>query len=943
MKRKNYTGFLLALLIITVAGSCERPRVSVEDLRTEYLANPLQIDVQAPALSWKLEAAQPDQRNIRQQAYQVVVASSRKLLRKDKGDLWNSGKIVSSASNLVPYAGKELQSRQTCYWKVRVWDQDGKASPWSPVSTWKMALLSKSDWEGANWIGMKEDSLAAPLNERSFQTFTMKSPVMKRSYPSPLLRKQITLKKKIRNATMYLAGLGYSELYVNGVKSGDAVLDPAQTNYDVCSLYVTHDITPLLKKGSNVLGVMLGNGFYGQGIGFVDWLVYGTPRMIGKIWITYVDGSEEVISTGTDWKVIAGPVQFNNVYGGESFDARAEKAGWTLPGYDDSSWSQAIVLPTPTDSLRSQMIPPIRKMQTLKPVSAIRGDSGKWIFDLGQNIAGWVRITVREKAGQEIVMRFAENLKPGGKSLDFASLGPQHTGMIQTNIYVCKGKGPETWEPRFTYAGFRYVEVSGLTEKPGDETLLGVAVHSSVQKRGNFACSDSVMNRIYTTSLWTILDNLHSIPEDCPAREKCGWLGDAHGTAETDLYNYDMALFFRKYMEDIRGQLGRGGETHFKETATPGIPANISTGKRVCQEARVDWAVAEVLIPYYLYEYNGDIRVFREFYPHMKDLVNYIIRYEDTNGIIQNGYGDWCPPGSNDKMECPPELTSTAFFYRILDILGSMAVQLNDPAFAEWCRQKKDKVKDNFNKAYLKPVEGTDLLTYGSQTGIVAAWRAGLVPEDRQGRVLGGLQHDINVRHGGHMSTGIHGQRIYSVLCENGMDDLAYRIMTNPTFPSLAYSLSCDLTTWPEEPMEYKDTSVRRTASFNHPMHAGFAAFFHECIGGIRPSPDAPGFSQFIIKPGLTSVLAWANTDFESAYGKIVSNWKSDKGEFTLDVRIPCNTGATVYIPSARAEDVTESGKPIASLSGTGSATCQNGYTRLELGSGVYHFVAHKP
>ncbi len=934
---------LFPILILALIGSgCTQSTLVPVNLKTEYLSEPIQVDIQSPALSWVLEPARPGLRNLNQSAYQVLVASNPHLLKHDKGDLWNSGRITSANSQQVIYEGRQLLSRQACYWKVKVWDQDGKPSDWSSPATWKMALLEKNDWSGARWIGLPKDTRSSALSERRFHTFTMKEAEMRKAYPSPLLRKEIRITKRIRNATAYMSGLGYAELYVNGKKCGDEVLDPAQSNYDVCSFYVTRDITQLLKKGENALGVMLGNGFYGQSIAFVDWLVYGTPRLIGKIWITYRDGSEDIITTGPDWKAETGPVMFDNVYGGESYDARAEKTGWNLPGYDDSSWKPATVVDAPTDSLRSQMIPPVRKMQSLEPVRIIQGDSGRTIFDIGQNIAGWARIKVSEKPGTTVTMRLAENLKPDGKSLDFASLGPQHTGMIQTNIYVCRGDGQEVWEPRFTYAGFRYVEVTGMSHEPAKDMLTGVAVHSSVQKRGDFACSDALLNKIYATSLWTILDNLHSIPEDCPAREKCGWLGDAHGTAEMDLYNFDMALFFRKYMEDIRGQLGRGGETYFNEKATPGIPANISTGKRVCQEARVDWAVAVVLVPYYLYLYDDDIRVFSEFYPNMKDLVNYILRYEDKQGIIQNGYGDWCPPGSNDMMECPPELTSTAFFYKILDILENMAVKLNDKPYADWCKSKKGSVKEHFNNFYLKPVEGTNYLTYGSQTGIVAAYRAGLIPEDKKDAVLGGLRFDINNRHDGHISTGIHGQRIYSVLGETGYDSLAYRIMTNPAFPSLAYSLSCDLTTWPEVPLAYKLPETDRGASFNHPMNAGFAAFFHEIVGGIRPDPEYPGFRFFTVKPGLTSLLSWASTAFESGYGKIASNWKAEKDAFTLEVAIPCNTHARVYIPAGRLDDVTENGRPLSEMQGLRSSTWKDGYAILDLGSGNYHVESRK-
>ncbi len=929
---------LLPLIIIS---GCSKSSMLITDLKVENITEPVNLDVQTPVLSWKLLPAKDDLRNLSQGSWQVMVASSRELLKKDQPDLWNSGVVDSSDAMQVIYAGKKLHSRQQYYWKVRISDQDNKLSGWSETASFTMALLNKSDWNGAQWIGLKEDTCSSPLRSRSFLTFTMKSPEMRTSYPSPLFRKQFIVSGKISRAMAYVSGLGYSELYVNGEKSGENVLDPGQTNYDVRAFYVTHDITGMLNKGDNVIGIMLGNGFYGQNIAFVDWLNYGAPRLRCKIWIEYENGESDSLVSGIDWKAGTGAVMFNNVYGGESYDARYEKEGWNKTGYDDTSWQASVVIDAPTDSLCSQMIPPIKRMKTLNPVQIFPASGGRWIVDMGQNIAGWARIRVKEKKGQQITMRFAENLDSLDKELDFASLGHQHTGMIQTNIYVCKSSDWEEWEPRFTYAGFRYVEVTGLSQKPDSNMIRGILVCSSVERTGHFTSSDTLMNKIYQNSLWTIEDNLHSIPEDCPAREKCGWLGDAHGTAETDLYNYDMANFFAKYMDDIESQLGRGVETYLGEPATAGIPGNISTGKRICQESRVDWGVAVILVPYDLYLFNGDIRVFAHWYPHMKDFIKYIIRYEDKNGIIQNGYGDWCPPGGNEKMECPPELTSTAFFYGTLTILKEMAVKLNDAEYASWCGEKMISVKSNFNKAYLRQITGTDHWTYGSQTGIVIAYRMGLIPDDRKAAVSAGLVYDINNLHGGHISTGIHGQRIYSVLCDMGLEDLAYSILTTPTYPSLAYTVAADQTTWPEAPQEWKNRSIPRLGSSNHPMNSGFAALFHESIGGIRPVANAPGFKHFEVKPCMINQIEWANTDMESPFGQIISNWRKNKDAYSLDVTIPCNTSAVVYIPSGGDPDgVSESGVPVANNADLKVIGHENGRTILQVGSGTYHFTS---
>jgi alpha-L-rhamnosidase len=362
----------------------------------------------------------------------------------------------------------------------------------------------------------------------------------------------------------------------------------------------------------------------------------------------------------------------------------------------------------------------------------------------------------------------------------------------------------------------------------------------------------------------------------------------------------------------------------------------------VCQEARVDWGAAIVLIPYYLYLYEGDIRVFKDFYPHMKDFITYVIKYEDKNGIIQNGYGDWCPPRGNDKMECPPELTSTAFFYGVLAILNNMAAILGDHDYAAWCWQKMITVKNNFNKTYLTRIKGTDYWTYGSQTGIVIAYRMGLIPDEKLASVKEGLLYDIKELHQGHISTGIHGQRIYSVLCDMGKDEVAYSILTIPSFPSLAYTISSGQTTWPETPFEYKDRSRKWEGSFNHPMNSGFAVFFHDHLGGIRPLQDAPGFKHFEVRPHLLDQLRWASTDFVSPYGRIVSNWKTNNNKFTIEVMVPCNTTASVYVPSKNPETISEGNKSLSQIRGIRSFTYKDGFTILELGSGNYHFTSFK-
>ncbi|MCY2924815.1 MAG: family 78 glycoside hydrolase catalytic domain, partial [Planctomycetota bacterium] len=528
----------------------------------------------------------------------------------------------------------------------------------------------------ADWIRFARDTRNSPLAKREIQIKSMPAPKLIEAFPSPLFRREFEVKPGVKRARAYICGLGYAELYLNGQRVGDASLDPGQTTYDARAFYVTPDLTRSLRPGRNAVGVMLGNGFFGQNHAFnVDWLANGKPVLLAKIFVDYADGTTQCLTTDESWKAETGPILYDNVYGGETYDARRERAGWTQPGYDDSQWQPAMKAEPVTGKLQAQMIPPIRCLKTLKPQRVFAGEAGKWIFDLGQNIAGWARISLKAPAGTQVTLRFAEILMPDGKSLDHATTGVFATGLTQTDVYVCKGGGVETWQPRFTYHGFRYVEVTGLPSKPRPDFLDGVLVRSDVRRAGSFACSDETLNRIYRTSLWTIEDNLHSTSEDCPHREKCGWLGDAHAVGETAIFNFDMAQFWTKFVDDIETGLGRGGATYWGQKATPGIPCNIAVGRRLCQEARPDWGSAYVLLPWYLYEYYGDTDVFTRHYDHLKSWINYVKGLREE-GIVVRGYGDWCPPGGNENMECPPPLTSTAFFYGTLRIMENFALQL---------------------------------------------------------------------------------------------------------------------------------------------------------------------------------------------------------------------------------------------------------------------------
>ena len=918
--------FLLAAQLVVFSSAA----VTANHLQCEYSANPLGLEAAAPRLAWQLDSVA---RGERQTAYRILVASSAALLRQGQGDLWDSGKVDSDQSIQVHYAGRPLAAREQCFWQVQVWDQSGQPGDWSSVATWEMGLTAPADWSGAGWIQLASDPRHSPLAERPVQTKGMSKPHLRKAHPAPMFRREFVLKAGVVRARAYVCGLGYNEIYVNGQRCGDSVLDPGQTTYDVRAFYVTHDITKMLTSGTNAVGLLLGNGFYGQNLAFnTEGLGYAAPAIVAKVVVDYADGTSQVIGTDAGWKADTGPIVFDNVYAGESYDARLEKAGWNQPGFNDSQWSNATQIASPTKVLTTQMIPPIRRIETLTPQNIIAGKNGKWIFDLGRNIAGWAKLKVTAPAGTVLSLKYAEVLMPAGQSLDVGTAGVFATGVEQIDVYVCKGGGEEIWSPRFTYHGFRYIEVTGLKAKPDVSLLTGVLVHTDAPRNGTFACSDELLNRIYHTSIWTIEDNMHSVMEDCPHREKCGWLGDAQTTGETTIYNFDTAQFWTKFVDDIGTVLGRGGATYWGQKATPGIPCNIAVGKRLCQEARPDWGAAYVMLPWYLYTYYGDTDVFTRHYNHLKDWINYVCTLRE-DGIVIRGYGDWCPPGGNSNMECPPPLTSTAFFYGTLNAMTVFAQQLGQAKDAATFAKLAAETRTAFNQRFLDPKTGG----YGSQTADAVALRFGIFPDGQGAMVAKALRDAIMIQHTGHAFVGIHGARpLYTQLCAYGYEDVAIATMREKTWPSFACTLGQGFTTWPEQADESDPVNRTTSRSLNHPMQSGFAAWFHESVGGIRPA--APGFKRIALDPHGYTQIAWARVEHVSPYGPILSEWHNDQGKFTWKISVPANTTATVSVPVKAGGVVTEGGQPAAGQAGINYLRSENGRAIYDVVSGVYTF-----
>ena len=875
-----------------------------------------------------------------------------------------------------------------------------------------VAFASPADSQTPKWIGYTKDNRPDQWSSRGV-TFNRPpddisswKPTAKelrstprKSFPSPLLRKTFGVSKPVQSAEVVISGVGLYELYLNGEKVGDHVLAPAQTSYEERVFSNTFDITTQIKTGKNAVGVMLGNGFYGQNIAFAPNLSYGAPRALVAIKITYHDGSQSTISSDPTWRASTGPILFDNVYFGETFDAREVTPGWSTANFDAAGWSPAQIMDSPTDRIEKQRIEPMRKVRRVTPIAVLPAEEG-WIIDMGENMTGWLQIAAEESAGTVIKMRFAEHLMPDGKNIDTASTGIHATGGEQMDIYICQGDGKETWEPRFTYHGFRYVQVTGVTSKPDVNQWAGWWVRSDVDRIGSFECSDELINKFYEVSIRTIEGNLQGLLSDCPHRERCAWMGDIHAVGEASSYNFDLRKFWPKVAADIETMLGKGGgNDRAGLPRDPRAPCNIAVGKRNCGQARPDWGAATVLVPWYGYLHYGDVEIVKEAWPMMQGWLAYLDQYAVKNGIIQDGFGDWCPPGSNTKKDTPSALTSTALYYQSLVAMQQMATAIGKTAESKQYAQQAAVIKDAFNKNFYKvtdvpvrsepsnatikitqatygalskqmdvsrliqeiadsgrltfninnPLVGKDpapglkktleleyevngepqkqtvsersdvyfirnsVAGYGSQTGSAVALFSGLVPDGDQQAVADGLADMVMKKSGGHYTTGIFGHRpLYTVLNDYGHADVTRHLWRITDWPSLGFMTEQHgLTTWPEVPFDWQPGRRYLRNSFNHPMHSGFAATFHESIGGIRPDPENPGFKTILLRPTFLPGLQWVKSSLRSPQGLIVSDWKRDNEKLIWKMTIPDGSDGRVDLSSGNFQQATINGNPI--------------------------------
>ena len=1062
--------------------------------RCEYRTNPSGIDVEKPRLSWvvdnpksKIQNHQSEiPRGQKQFAYQILVASSDELLKQDKGDLWDSGKIASDQSHQVEYQGKSLDSRRVCYWKVRVWvkhgkpgnssgaaDTDGKPSEWSQSAMWSMGLLKPDDWQ-ARWIGydaayqpspetaaddkrfniqglkwmqmpgnqaknstntclrkhievpdnrklrravlacyafnfceakvngtaighaahwdrtarldathllypgtnlvtllasqtdphrpavigrlvMQFDSgsdLVIPIDgtwkvsqnpasgwetpdfddtawpgaEASGQPWQGPPPVADLArMPAPYLRADFSVAREVKRATVYVTALGTYELRLNGQRVSQDVLAPGWTEFRKRVHYQTYDVTQQLSQGPNAMGAILGDGWYASDLAHLARrnIYGGNPRFLAQLVIELADGSTQLVTTDASWKATYGPILHADLLMGCEYDARLAMPGWDRAGFPDAKWQPVVVDGNPKNiRVQASVADPSRVINELPALKLTEPRPGCWTFDLGQNMVGWVRLKVQGgEAGQRITVRHGEMLNADG-TLYTAAL----RSCPATDFYQLSGNAAETLEPYFTFHGFRYVEVRGLTSKPTLGSVTGIVVHTPMRRTGNFECSSAPLNQLYSNIIWGQKGNYLEVPTDCPQRdERMGWTGDTQFFAPTAAYNFDVAAFFTRWLQTCEDNQNPNG------TFPHVVPDIMGDGGSTA------WGDAALLCTYNIYHAYGDTRIVAERFAAMERYMKWLDG-KTTNGISSvGGFGDWLNAGGGAKKEA----IDTAYHAHLARLMAAMATAIGRDADAQRYAKLHDEVKTAFARQFLR-ADGS--LKDCSQTGYALAFSMGLLPAEMRGLAAARFVDEIK-KFNWHLATGFIGTpRLLPALSAAGRDDIAYRLLLTDTYPSWLFPVKNGATTMWERWNGWtpdKGFGDVRMNSFNHYAFGAVGEYLYGGVGGIQAA--SPGYKSITIKPALGEGLTWAKTSFDSVHGPIASHWRREGTRLTMDVTIPINTTATVHIPAKNAATVTESGKPAAQAEGMQFLRMENAAAVYAVGSGIYHFLSELP
>lgn len=887
--------------------------LTIANLRCEYKTNPIGVDISHPRLSWELVSSE---RATLQSAYEIQVAASEKNLATGKL-LWNSARTTSSASTHVSYQGPPLKTAQRYYWRVQVWDNHGHASSSYPAY-WEMGLLEPADWQ-TRWItpNLQEDP--------------------DKSNRSPMLRRVFDARKNIVSARLYASAMGLYELHLNGARVSDQYLTPGWTAYDFRYQYQTYDVTTQIKPGQNCLGAYLGDGWFRGNLGFSGRRnSYGTKlALLAQLVITYKNGKQQIVGTDSNWKSSTGPILASDIYNGEAYDARLERSGWSTASYDDHDWKGVTVIDSPKAKLVAAFGPPVRAIEEIKPVKIIHTPEGDTVLDMGQNMVGWMRIRLNVPAGTVIRLRHAEVLDSKGNFYTANLRSAKQTDQFTTN-----GRGEDIFEPHFTFHGFRYVAVDGWPGELPLDAFTGIVVHSAVEPTGTFESSNAMLNQLQHNIVWGQEGNFVDVPTDCPQRdERLGWTGDAQIFAPTAMFLHDSAAFYTKWLKDLALDQEDDGAVPFV------IPNALSHSTRQGEAGAAGWGDVAVVVPWNLYLSYGDRRVLEEQYASMKAWVEFI-RFEAGPRHLWNTgdtFGDWLAYATDDAdypgATTDKDLVQTAYFAHSTDLLRRTAEILGRQDDAKSYGELFDQIRLAFQQEFVTP---NGRLSSNTQTSYALALAFDLLPESQRKEAAARLAADVHAF--GHLTTGFLGTPLLCrVLSDYGYFDEAYMLLNRKEYPSWLYPITKGATTiWERWDGIKPDGSLQNPGmnSFNHYAYGAIGEWMYSVVAGIGIDPADPGYKHILIEPHPGGGLAWVKSSVHTMYGNVSSSWEVNATGMTSRVTVPPNTTATIRLPHAKLEDLTESGVPIQSSQGIANVRQDADSVLIDAGSGDYVFTS---
>lgn len=859
------------------------------DLTCEMMQNPIAVETSRPRFGWKLFS---DSQGDRQTACQIEVYSAEKTV-------WDSGKIHSGQSQFVVFGGEALQPATRYFWRVKVWDMRGNATESEPASFETAPVFSAN----TRWIGaITKEQSRLPVGRRDFHSPSLKNEQYRAIYDSlhPLalrsicLRQSFRINKPLEKARVYVSGLGHYRLSLNGQNVSNDLFAPAWSDYDKTVYYNTYPVDSFVSAGENVIGVLLGNGFYNAvGSRYRKlWVTFGPPTLFLELHLDYTDGSREIISSDEQWKYDISPVTFNNIYGGEDYDARMEQTGWNSAGFDDSLWKPVILQQPPAGALRSQQLTNVRCMEQFDAISVTQKDSS-FILNMGQNLSGYPAIRVTGKKGQTVRLTVGEQLDGATGKVSQKQSGSPHT-----YSYTLKGEGIEEWRPEFSYYGFQYVQIDGAVVSPAEDAdkpvILDVQSHfirNAVRENGSFESSNKLFNQTHTLIKNAVKSNMQAIFTDCPHREKLGWLEETHLNGPVLLYNWDLTQFFPKIMQDIRDGQQQGG-------MVPAIVPEYVVFDESLDNFRdsPEWGIACILVPWMYYRFYGDSLLIKNYFDVMEGYVAHLSS-RSKQFILSHGLGDWYDYGKQRagfSQNSPVEVSATAHYYYAAYWTAKAAHLLHKSSEEKKYGKLAKHIRQAFNSRFFN--RKTKQYANGSQfCNAVALYMDIVEPADKPA-VLENLKADVR-SHGNRLTTGDVGNRyLFQALALNEESGLMYQMHNHEDVPGYGFQLKFGATTLTEQ------WDPRQGASWNHFMMGQIDEWFFRSLAGIEPV--SPGFQNFIVRPQVVGDLSYVKASHETLYGTITVEWKKEKERFLLSVIVPVNTQATVILPDKKVQQV---------------------------------------